>query len=514
MGEGIPAVEFAPAQGARIAYQVFGRDRGDAPAIVAVPPTAQNIEASWERRELRAMFDRFASFSSYLHFDKRGTGSSDRRSVMPGLDERVDDLRAVMDHADIEHAYLYAASEGGPMAILFAATYPHRVDGLILHGAWARFPQAAMTDATRDELRHGVDTFAERWGTPTSPMVDGFAPSLADDDEFRQWHQRYERKAATADAIRDLMHLMIDFDVREVLPTLDVPTLVLHRRGDRIVPLPLGEELAEGIPGARLVVQDGPDHFSYVGEIDPWLDEVERFVTGDVQSRPSASRDPQVRITTMGRFAVEVDGCEIAASDWGSRRARTLCKRLAVARGWPVTRDELIELLWPDDPEVHRLGARLSVQLSTVRRVLQGGVVADRDTVRLDAVEVETDLDAFWSAETDEEVVECYGGELLPEDRYDDWTASHRDQVRERFVGAARRRAAVLIEADPVAGAVLARRVVDADRFDIEAHRVLIVALERSGETGAAQRAREALASVADELDIDLDASAVDRKVL
>ncbi|MEO1055902.1 MAG: alpha/beta fold hydrolase [Actinomycetota bacterium] len=506
MGDGrqraVPPIEFAPARGARIAYQDFG----DGPPVVAVPPTAQNIEAAWERPEPVVMFERLASFCRYVHFDKRGTGSSDRRSVMPGLDERVDDMRAVLDHAQLERAHLFAASEGGPMAILFAATYPERVDSLTLFGAWARFPQLALTDRSRDELRAGTAEFAARWGTKDSPMADGFAPSLAADETFRTWHQSYERKAATADAIGELLNLMIDFDVREVLPTLDLPTLVIHRRDDRVVPLPLGEELAANIPGAQLVVCDGADHFGYAGD-QSWLDDLERFVTGTVAMRPVVPRPAAVRIRTMGRFAVEVDGEEIPASAWRSRQARLLCKRLAIAGGWPVTRDELIELLWPGDPDVDRLGARLSVQLSAVRRVLRGGVIADRQTVRLDRDEVTTDLDGLRAAKTDEEIVAAFGGELLPEDRYDDWVMPARDEVNGRFAAAARRVVASTLEINSERAAALARQLVELDEYDLVAHQLLAEAFTVGGDTSGAHRARQRRDAVAAELGVDGDAA-------
>lgn len=142
----IPPIHFDPARGARIAYQVFG----DGPAtVVSTPPMAQNIEMAWERPEIRHMFDRFAEFCRFVHFDKRGTGSSDRRSHVAGIDERVDDLRAVMDHAAVDRARLFANSEGGPMAILFAATYPDRVDSLTLWGSGPSMMPPNMTAEQR-----------------------------------------------------------------------------------------------------------------------------------------------------------------------------------------------------------------------------------------------------------------------------------------------------------------------------------------------------------------------------
>lgn len=500
-GNRIPPIHFAPARGARLAYQMWGEGRR---TIVAIPPTAQNIEMAWERPEIRRMFERFGSFSRFLHFDKRGTGSSDRRSHVAGIDERVDDLRAVMDHAGIDRAHLFVSSEGGPMAILFAATYPDRAESLTLWGSGASMVRANLTDAEIAEERVRHERYAALWGTSDSPVAEGFAPTLARDESFRTWHQRYERGAATTDSLRDLLELTLEMDVREILPTLDIPTLVLHRRGDRIVPIDFGRELGNTIPGARLVELEGDDHFSYAGDIDGWMTEVERFVTGELKPRSARPAErPSVHISTLGRFSVEVNGVEVPSRDWGSRRARQLCKRLVVARGWPVTRDELMDLLWPDDFDRRRLGARLSVQLSAVRRVLGGGVIADRQTVSLNLDEVSTDLESFHAAGNDTEIVTAYRGEFLPEDLYDDWAGPTRDQLRSRFVSAARRLARqefARAAHDDAAG--LARRLIAADKYDEDAHRLLVKALHAAGEPGQARRAHEAWAHAMEELDL------------
>ena len=271
------------------------------------------------------MFDRFGSFSRFLHFDKRGTGASDRRSQVQGIDERVDDVRAVMDHAGIDCAHFFAASEGGPMAILFAATYPHRVESLTLFGSGASmFPPNPDAEQRTKQLE-GIQRYAAVWGTPDSPVVDGFAPSLAADQTFRTWHQRYERAAASQDALRDLLELTLDMDVREVLPSLDLPVLVLHRVGDRIVSIEYARELAAEIAGAKLVELEGEDHFGYAGDLEAWMAELEHFVTGEVRPRTETqSLHPTVRIETLGRFAVFADDEEVPVSAWGSRRARQL----------------------------------------------------------------------------------------------------------------------------------------------------------------------------------------------
>lgn len=501
MSSQVPPIEFANARGARLAYQVFGEGPHD---IVSIPPTAQNIELAWERAEIVAMFDRFARFSRFVHFDKRGTGCSDRRSTaVNAIDERVDDLRAVMDAAGVERAHLFVTSEGGPMAILFAAAYPDRVLSLTLNGTFASLAPGNISDEERAAIVERQQAFASLWGTADSPVVDMFAPSLAGNDEFRVWHRRYERNAASQDSLAELLKLSIDVDVREVLPDLDLPVLVMHRTRDRVAPLELGRELAEEIPGAVLIEQDGDDHFNYAGDMHTWMDDFERFVTGSVAPR-AVEPIGEVHIVTLGNFAVEVGGVEVPTSAWGSRLARQLCKRLVAARGWPVTRDELFDLLWPDESDARKLGARLSVQLSGVRRVLHGGVVADRQTVRLDLDEVSTDLEDFFEAPTDEAIVANYAGEFLPGDVYDDWTTGARDEARARFTVAARRLARSTLPNEPMRSATLARRLVESDEYDEDAHRLLIEALVAAGEVREAERAHASWHSAFAELGISV----------
>ncbi|MFO8076898.1 MAG: alpha/beta fold hydrolase [Egibacteraceae bacterium] len=502
-----PPTRFAPTRGARLAYQVLGS--GDQ-TVVAVPPTAQNIELGWEQPAIRAMLERFASFCRYLHFDKRGTGCSDRNGRIADLDERVEDLRAVMDHAGIEHAHLFGSSEGGPMTLLFAATYPQRVDSLILFGTGATLLPPDITPAQLAERRAGAVRYAARWGTEDSPVAAGMAPSLAAADPgFAAWHQRYERYAASQDSLLELIELSFAADVRELVPTIDRPALVIHRREDAVVPIARARELVALLPGSRLLEQPGGDHFSYAGDVDGWMDEVERVVTGTVRSTPvAAARRPVVRITTLGRFAVTVDGQEVAASAWGSRRARQLCKRLVAARGWPVTRDELFDLLWPDETDRARLGARLSVQLSGVRRVLHGGVIADRQSVRLDLEAVDTDLEALLRASGDAAIVEAYPGVFLPEDRYEPWTEGARAEALARFVPSAQRQARRLLDGGESDAAVrLALRLREIDAYDEDAHRLLIAALEHAGAVTEAERARTVYRAAMAELAVPGQAS-------
>ncbi len=496
MSEDVPQVRFARSHGASIAYQIFG----SGPPLVAIPPMAQNIELAWEWPAIRAMLERFASFSTYLHFDKRGTGASDRGLPVPEIDQRVDDLRAVMDDAGIQRAHVFGSSEGGPTAILFAATYPERVAGLVLEGTGARLSDAdAPVDPGRLEL---MTRFADAWGTPNSITADLFAPSLATDIEYREWHERYERQAASRDSIFTLLVLNSGMDVRDVLEHIEAPVLVLHRTDDVVVPVRYAKETAAALRTARMVELPGSDHFTYAADTERLLTEIERFVTGQVVSRTPLRR-PRVEIETLGRFRVLVDGDEVEPAAWGSRRARQLLKRLVVARGWPVTRDELTDLLWPDESDEQLLRPRLSVQLSAVRRILGGGVIADRSSVRLDLDAVDVDLVRFHAAADDLTIVESYGGEVLPDDRFEDWTQAPRAEALVRFGAAAER---LLVATDDPEDAVgLASSVIAADPYHDGAHRALIRSHVASGSLAAAAAAHALYEQRLAELDLEAD---------
>ncbi len=496
----VPDIQFANSNGARIAYQIFGDGEQ---TIVAIPPMAQNIEAAWEQPLVRAMLERFGSFARFVIFDKRGTGASDRSSPIPGIDERVDDLRAVMDHVGLDQAHLLGTSEGGPMAILFAATYPDRVLSLTLHHSGARtLPDETLEiDAQQPERRYYM---ADIWGTAESEIAERFAPSLADDEEFVAWHRRYERLSATSDSLRDLIDLMFVMDVRGVLGDITVPTLIMHRTDDPIVPVELAREAAAGIPDAQLIEYEGNDHFPYAGDTEEWLSDLERFVTGTVKDRPRPRPLGTPKIVSLGRFAVIADDAEVTASEWGSRLARQLCKRLVAARGWPVPRELLIEQLWPDETDMGKLGARLSVHLSAVRRVLGGGVIADRETVRLDLDHVDVDLEAFMR-ETDLERIASSYRPFLPEDQYEDWPVGVHNEARARFIDAAKTLAAAAFEDERYddAGAY-ARQLIAIDPFDETAHLLLIDALVASQQRGEARRAHASYASAMAELDVEV----------
>ena len=481
----VPPIHFASARGGRIAYQRFGV--GTAP-LVAVPPAAQNIEAAWEWPELRTMFEQLGTFSDYIHFDKRGTGASDTDQVVPGIDERVDDLKAVMDHAGVERAHLFAQSEGGPMTLLFAAAYPERVLSVILVGSAATMMPADVDRERQVALR---ERFASLWGTPDSMAVGVFAPSKVTDPDFVAWHQRYERMSASSAAVRDLMMQMMDWDVRDVVADITCPVLVLHRRNDPAMPIESGREVAELASDATFVELEGSDHFCYVGERE-WIDHVERFITGHVTPRAQVQPRPRIAISTLGRFGVEIDGEEIPTSEWGSKRARTLVKRLVAARGWPVRREELADLLWPDEPDPAVWGSRLSVQLSTVRRVLHGGIVADRQTIALDLDMVDTDLVRLHAATDDHEIVALHAGRFLPEEAAEEWRRGPHDAALALARSAGHRLLSEALDAPDLRRATeLAHMLLEWDEYDAIAHEGAIEAAVAAGDPAAAAAARD-----------------------
>ena len=501
-----PEFKFAKAAGSTIAYM----DYGDGPVtICAVPPMAQNIELAWESPVFRAMFERLGSFSRQIAFDKRGTGMSDRSLDIPSLDERVDELSAVMDHAGVDRSFVFGLSEGGPMAIMFAATYPERVEGLILEGTAASLvsdeQRAMLADPEYvEERKIRNQAFVEAWGTDESITLGIFGPTLAaNDPEFAAWWPRYERNSANRDAILDLFRMNAEMDARDVIPRVECPVLILHRTGDRVASVEQARDTYRRFEDAgadvRMVEFPGDDHFTFSGDMDPPIDELEKFTTGRIRDRAPLRRH-DVSISTMGRFEVVVDGEPVPTSGWGSKRARTLLKRLIVARGWPVTRDELFEVLWPGEAS-ERLGARLSVQLSAVRRILRGGVIADRSSIRLDLHHVEVDVEQWFALDDADAIVERYQ-ELLPDDRYDDWSGPLRDEMRDRFVATAHD----LIRGGEVDdGPALLRRLIEIDPYDEVAHRELVRHLHAAGRHGDAATAHQRYAQAMGELGVVAD---------
>jgi class 3 adenylate cyclase len=308
-----PPTRYAKSGEYNVAYQILGDGPID---IVVVFGYISHLDLMWESPAFAHFMERLSTFARVILFDKRGTGLSDRVDEIPTLEERMDDVRAVMEAAGSERAALIGFSEGAPMSILFAATYPDRTIALILYGGMARstadddYPYAPPRDALLKSQEEMVGPF---WGQGVS--VEIFSPSLADNPQARDYYARFERQSASPRAIQQLVQMFFDIDVRPVLPSITVPTLVLHRRGDRVVNVRGGRWLADHIPGARFKELTGIDHNPFVGDSDAILDEIQEFLTG-VRPIPEPER---VLATVM--FTDIVDSTKRAA-EMGDRRWR------------------------------------------------------------------------------------------------------------------------------------------------------------------------------------------------
>jgi pimeloyl-ACP methyl ester carboxylesterase len=255
----------------RIAYQIVGEGKFD---LVMVPGLVSHLDLTWKDPEHARFCEGFARFSRLILFDKRGTGLSDRDKGIPNLEERMDDLRAVMDAAGSQRAALFGNSEGGMMSLLFAATYPERVRALALYGAFAQSPTRAWPP---EQVETRLDLVERAWGAQMMPP--SVAPSKASDQAFRRSWARYERLSASPAAARELLRLSREADVSPVLERIGVPVLLIHRAEDRRVGIEYGRHLAAQIPRAKLVELPGDDHLPYVGDSARIIAEIETFLT-------------------------------------------------------------------------------------------------------------------------------------------------------------------------------------------------------------------------------------------
>jgi DNA-binding winged helix-turn-helix (wHTH) protein/pimeloyl-ACP methyl ester carboxylesterase len=274
-----PETMYARSGEVNIAYQTLG----DAPLdLVFVMGWVSHLEYFWREPSFARFLARLASFSRLILFDKRGTGLSDRVPVnrLPTLEQRMDDVRAVMDAVGSERAALFGVSEGGPMCSLFAATYPEKTLALVMVGTYAKrirddeYPWAPTTE----ERRHFFEEIRRDWGGPVG--LEERAPSVAHDLRFREWWATYLRMGASPGAALALTQMNAEIDVRHVLPSVHVPTLVIHRADDQCLKVEEGRYVAQKIPGARYLELPGRDHLPFVGDQDAILDEVEEFLTG------------------------------------------------------------------------------------------------------------------------------------------------------------------------------------------------------------------------------------------
>jgi pimeloyl-ACP methyl ester carboxylesterase len=306
----LPTTRYAKSGDVHIAYQVFGSGPVD---LVYVPGFVSHLENMWDQPDLARWLLRLARFARIIMFDKRGTGLSDRVGELPSFDQRMDDLRAVMDAVGIERAAVLGLSEGGPLAMLFAATYPGRCSALVLYGTFARF---ASWIPTAEKLQAMLDYIDKDWG---SGATSGrFAPSRRDDPAFQQWMGRFERLGASPAAAMALMRMNSQVDVTGILPAIRVPTLVIHRTGDQVIDVKGGRFLAEHIPGARYIELPGIDHFAFIGDNTGEIgDRVEEFLTG---STATAEID---RVLATVLFT-DIVGSTAHAEQLGDQRWRSL----------------------------------------------------------------------------------------------------------------------------------------------------------------------------------------------
>ena len=279
-----PVTKYAKSGDVNIAYQIVGEGPID---LVFVPGWVSHLEYMWEEPSVARFFNQLASFSRLILFDKRGTGLSDQTTDLPTLEQRMDDVRAVMEAAQSERAAVFGMSEGGNMCLLFAATSPERTIALITFGVFAKrvwdpeYPWAP----TPEERQKFYDALEREWGGPLG--IEDLAPSRANDESFREWWATYQRRSVSPRAALALARMNTVIDVRQVLPTIRVPTLVMHRLGDRDSKVAEGRYIASRIPGAKYIELSGEDHLIFAGNQDEVMHEVQSFLK-NVESTPES----------------------------------------------------------------------------------------------------------------------------------------------------------------------------------------------------------------------------------
>jgi pimeloyl-ACP methyl ester carboxylesterase len=309
-----PETHYAKSGDVNIAYQVVGEGALD---LVYVAGWISNVELMWEEPAHARVLGRLSRFSRLILFDKRGTGLSDPVPLdrLPTLEQRMDDVRAVMDAAGSERAAIFGFSEGGVMSALFAATYPERTTALALYGTFAKriwspdYPWAPRPDARQKE----IEDLERNWATRMD--LDQLAPT--ESEAFKTRLAAYFRRSASPGAAVALLRMNTQHDIRDVLPAIRVPTLVIHRTDDRDVKVEEGRWVATQIPGAKYVELPGDSHTLWGGDTDSVVDEVEEFLTG---ARPAPELD---RVLATVLFT-DIVGSTEKAVELGDRRWREL----------------------------------------------------------------------------------------------------------------------------------------------------------------------------------------------
>jgi class 3 adenylate cyclase len=306
----LPETRYVFSGDVSVAYQVMGAAPVD---IIVVPGLFSHVEFLHEMPGYTAFLRSMAKYARVVTFDKRGQGLSDRISGAPSLEERMDDLRAIMDEIGSRRAVLFGFSEGCPLSILFAATHPSRVSHLILFGGFARGADRISEDAWPQH----VDEIVRNWGT--GETIRALSPSQIVNSGAIARFAKFERLSSSPGALRVLLSLHRQIDVSSILSNLRVPTLILHRQTDAQVPIAAGRKLAERIPGAKCIEYAYGDHYFWVGETNPVLGDIEEFITGH---RESVSEELERVLATV--LFTDIVGSTQSAEQMGDRRWREL----------------------------------------------------------------------------------------------------------------------------------------------------------------------------------------------
>jgi pimeloyl-ACP methyl ester carboxylesterase/DNA-binding winged helix-turn-helix (wHTH) protein/class 3 adenylate cyclase len=332
----VPETRYVENGEVNIAYQVIGSGDLD---IVFVMGWVSHLEYFWKHPLFASFLNRLASFSRLILFDKRGTGLSDRvpLSELPTLEQRMEDVHAVMDAVGSERAVLIGVSEGGPMCSLFAATYPEKTTALVMIGTYAKRikDEDYPWGVSAEDREAFFDLMRRDWGKPVG--IEERAPSMAEDEEFRSWWAEYLRMGASPGAAVALTKMNAEIDVRNVLPLVRVPTLVIHRSGDLCLKVEEGRFVASLIPASKYVELGGIDHLPFVGEQTEVLDEIEEFLTG---MRHSQEID-RVLATVMN--VKIVDSQSLERTDWDAFLKRSgvyVRRQIELFKGREISFDE------------------------------------------------------------------------------------------------------------------------------------------------------------------------------
>lgn len=312
-----PSTKYAKHGGVHVAYQTLGSADRD---LVYLAGFFSHIELQWENERYRRFLNRLASFTRLITLDMRGTGLSDRADHLPLLEDQMDDMTSVLDRVGSNRTALFGASQAGPMAILYAASFPQRVDALILYAVYASSQRREDYPWGRDREwnERYLDQLDYQWGQGS--FLEQMAPSLVGDEAFEEWWGRLERYSSSPGSAMEYATAHREDDVRDLLSAVAVPTLVIQRADDTYRGAGQGRYIADGIPDAQYVEIQGRDHLPYVGDQDAIIDEVQEFLTG-VRSGPESNR-----ILATVLFTDIVDSTQRAA-ELGDSRWHELLER-------------------------------------------------------------------------------------------------------------------------------------------------------------------------------------------